>query len=611
MYSYPDFKLLKHRVILYISISSIFMTFFMWLFCFLVFNTVNRSEQLYYYFFILVLFLIVFIGLGIFGLFKLLKPIEKIMISHFQNLDLIIDEKSAKVEKYYSDFLYEKEKSFRYINIVGVILLSLDAQYKVKMINKKGASVLGYSESEIIGKNWFENFVYTDDIDSFINNIQYNNTKVENAVFESHIINNSGVKRIINWTVVYLGSDNKNDDEYILSGEDITERKNLEDQYRQAQKMESIGRLAGGVAHDFNNLLTIIIGNTDILLSEVEKETDLYRDLESIGKAATRAASLTDQLLAFSRKQILKPQVFNVNQSIVNVIKMISRLIGENITIETHLSDDIKKIKADKGQFEQILLNLAVNSRDAMPTGGKIVISSKNIHIDSYYCRNYSDARPGQFVCISFSDSGLGISESVQKNIFEPFYTTKDIGKGTGLGLSVVYGIVKQHEGWINVRSKQGEGTTFNIYLPILFEDRDDSMIIEENMDKYIGSGETILFVEDEEDIRKIIPTILIKKGYNTLIASNIIEGQSIFEKKSKKIDLIITDVVLPDGTGIEMVKKIEANYKNIKVIFSSGYVADTKEINEMTEKGYFFIQKPYSVIELLKLIKLQFISNK
>ncbi|HHE47045.1 MAG TPA: PAS domain S-box protein, partial [Bacteroidetes bacterium] len=352
---------------------------------------------------------------------------------------------------------------------------------------------------------------------------------------------------------------------------DITNYKKLEDQFRQAQKMEAVGKLAGGVAHDFNNLLTVISGTVELMMMSLNKDDPLVSDLEEVMKASQRAAQLTGQLLAFSRKQTLQPKVLNVNSILLNLEKMLQRIIGEDIKFETFYADDLKQIRIDPGQFEQIILNLTVNARDAMPNGGSLIIETMNIELTEEYCATHHEVKPGDYVMVSVSDSGCGMTDEIKSQIFDPFFTTKDQGRGTGLGLSTVFGIVKQSDGFIYVYSEPGKGTTFKIYLP-WFEGEEESLELRTVSDESLRGDETVLVVEDEEGVRHIAVRSLEKFGYRVIEAENGGAGYLKCRKLGGQVDLVVTDVVMPDMDGAEFVESIREFCPDTKVLYMSGY---------------------------------------
>lgn len=386
---------------------------------------------------------------------------------------------------------------------------------------------------------------------------------------------------------------------------DITERKKLESQFLHAQKMEAIGRMVGGVAHDFNNALTVIDGYSTMMLCGFNQDSPFRESAMSIKKASDYAAGLTRQLLAFSRKQVLQKKALNINTLVTDMEKMLKRVIGEDIKIKLVLSPGLRNSSVDPGQLEQVMMNLAVNARDAMPKGGDLTISTENVIIDEEYCQLITDAKPGDFVRLSIQDSGIGMSEEIQKHLFEPFFTTKGLGKGTGLGLSVVYGIIRQHDGWINAYSEPGRGTTFNIYLPAL------STAVELDvkkeplpLDRLKGNGERILVVEDEPKILEFLSYILRKNNYCVWTAGTAKEAGDIFRREKNKFHLILSDVVLPDKDGTELVEELVVLNPDIKVVFQSGYSDEQSRWSIIREKGHYFIQKPYGPVELLNVIR-------
>lgn len=392
---------------------------------------------------------------------------------------------------------------------------------------------------------------------------------------------------------------------------DITDRKNAEEmqektraQLLQAQKMEAIGILAGGIAHDFNNLLTAIQGSSDMAIQKVDRKDNICIDLEEIQSAAVRAADLTRQLLMFSRKQPMEFQPIDLNLTVRSLLKLIHRLIGEDIRISTSFDPSLCVVMSDRGSLEQAVMNLAVNARDAMPDGGKLVIRTKNVGLSKEQAAAMPEARPGAFVCLSVIDKGIGMDRETVERIFEPFFSTKSHGKGTGLGLSVVYGIIKQHDGWIHVNSSPGTGSTFDVYLPAAAESpqKDDKHPVSPT--DLGGNGERILVVEDEENVRRFIVKALCKHGYEVQAASNVKEALDIFENAKKPFTLVFSDVVLPDKSGIQLVKIIQEKNKKIKFILSSGYTDKKSRWETIHEMGIPFLQKPYSLIELLQNIK-------
>lgn len=384
----------------------------------------------------------------------------------------------------------------------------------------------------------------------------------------------------------------------IVVNQDISEREKLHSQLIQAQKMESVGRLAGGVAHDFNNMLMVIMGYAEISINMLNPDDPIYENLVQILNAAQRSSDITRQLLAFARKQAVYPKVININQSIENMLKMLKRLIGENIHLKFQPSKDLWNINIDPSQIDQILANLCVNARDAINGVGNIIIQTCNITCDESYCLNYDYAKQGEYVLLTVSDDGCGINKEDINNIFEPFFTTKAVGKGTGLGLSTVYGIVKQNNGFINVYSEHGIGTTFKAYLPKHTDTIEPNE--QENKEQAEDGHETILIVEDEQTILNMVKIMLEKVGYNVLTASLPAKAVDIAKNYAGEIELLITDVIMPEMNGQELFSNISRLRPNIKCLFMSGYTADIININGILDKGMHLIQKPFSKKELV-----------
>jgi len=376
-----------------------------------------------------------------------------------------------------------------------------------------------------------------------------------------------------------------------------------EAQLRQAQKIEAVGRLAAGVAHDFNNILTAITGHSEMLLRRLDAGDPRRTHAEQIEKAAYFAAALTRQLLTFSRKQVIEPRVLNLNTVVLNVEKMLRRLIGEDIEFGTVLEPRAAFIKADPGQIEQVIMNLAVNARDAMPTGGKLTVTTANTTLDENYLKNFSDLNAGDYVLLAITDTGTGISEEVKAHLFEPFFTTKPAGKGTGLGLATCFGIVKQNAGHITLYSELGKGTTFKVYFPRV-ESALEPIHVRTEAAEAAGGGETVLLVEDEPAVRDLAVATLRDKGYTVFEASNGAEGLRMAQQLDGNIDLVLTDVVMPVMGGKEMADALHATHPHTKVLFTSGYAEEAIGTHGILRPGIVFLQKPYMTTTLARKVR-------
>ena len=385
--------------------------------------------------------------------------------------------------------------------------------------------------------------------------------------------------------------------------QDVTERVALEEQLRQSQKMEAVGRLAGGVAHDFNNLLTVILGYSQILADGLPPGSRLADSTGQIKSAADRAAGITRQLLAFSRKTVLSPRVINLNEVVVNLDSLLRRLIGDDIEVFTVPAKHLGSVKADPSQIEQVVMNLALNARDAMPHGGKVMLETSNVTLEAPYAREHQSLEPGRYVMLAVSDTGEGMSVETQARIFEPFYTTKDVGKGTGLGLSMVYGIVKQSGGFIWVYSEPDRGTTFKIYFPRIDQPA-ELLLAEKHVDKVQRGTETILLVEDDEQLRQLSSSVLAHCGYNVLVASTPEEGLAVCKANSKNIALLVTDVVMPRMNGRQLAKQILKLHPAMKVLYISGYTNNAIVHYGVLDSGLWFLPKPFTLSALVAKVR-------
>jgi two-component system cell cycle sensor histidine kinase/response regulator CckA len=387
-------------------------------------------------------------------------------------------------------------------------------------------------------------------------------------------------------------------------GADVTDVLNLEAQFRHAQKLESVGQLAAGVAHDFNNILTVIQGYADCLLARCQGDKTNEAALKQISDASKRAAALTRQLLMFSRKQLIQPKVLDLNSVLQNLGKMLPRLLGEDIVLQMEYAEVVPRIEADTGMVEQVVMNLAVNARDAMPKGGHLSISTEGAVIEEDYARRHPDSRPGQYACLTVTDTGCGMDAKTLERIFEPFFTTKAVGKGTGLGLATVYGIVKQHQGWLEVASEVGSGTMFKVFFPGVAKVEEPSADSTATPAAVRGGSETILLVEDEPVLRELVREILQAYEYHVIEAGSGVEALRVWDEFNGQVDLLLTDMVMPEGmTGGELAAQLRRRKPTLRVIFSSGYSPEALG-RDFTHEDTLFLPKPYLPPQLASLVR-------
>jgi two-component system cell cycle sensor histidine kinase/response regulator CckA len=468
-----------------------------------------------------------------------------------------------------------------------------DADFRVTDWNPAAERILGYTKREALGK------VPNDlNLPSFHADATKIMERLRAGDMEAYSINENLTKdgRIITcqWLNTPLMDDAGQFAGLLCLAQDVTERKSLEDQLRQAQKMEAIGSLAGGVAHDFNNLLTIINGYSEMIPDQLPADSPVRDLVREIGQAGERAASLTRQLLAFSRKQVLEPKVLNLNAVVTDIAKMLKRLIGEDVDLNTGLETGLGRVKADPGQIEQILINLAVNARDAMPQGGKLTIETANVELDESYAQSHSDVRPGRYVLLALTDTGTGMDEATKSRIFEPFFTTKEPGKGTGLGLATVYGIVKQSGGHLTVYSEPGHGTAFKIYLPLV-QEAIPTRKSDASLRRSLHGTETILLTEDEPAVRALARYTLQIHGYTVLEASQGEKALRIAQEFEGSIHLLVTDVVMPVMGGRQLAEQLAAIRPGLKVLYLSGYTDDAVVRHGVLQAEAAFLQKPFT----------------
>jgi two-component system cell cycle sensor histidine kinase/response regulator CckA len=629
-----------------------------------------------------------------------------------------------------SDKLMKESMTQQFLDVVDVMVLVINKDEKVELINKKGCTILGYSQVEVIGQNWFDQFIPQEERDKIRAAFQKMLKREFNLDqnFENSVLTKSGEQKIISWKNALLKDDNGNIVSTLSSGLDITEwkltetelraseekyrsffeedltgdyistpegrllicnpaflrifgfmsleeaqktpltrlyrtpdersefldqlrkekklenielelrrmdgkpvyviqnvsgffdkdnnliqikgylyditsHKKMEEQFWQAQKMEAVGRLAGGVAHDFNNMLSVISGYSELLTRKLPEDSPMRREVSMIKQASEKAEALTRHLLAFSRRQIMRPINLNLNDLIDELQMMLERLIGEDIRLIMKTGNNIGNVKADPGQIEQALMNMAVNARDAMPDGGTLTIETANVDLTEGVVHKRVTMQPGAYVLLTVSDTGIGMNQETQANIFEPFFTTKEKGKGTGLGLSTVYGVVKQSGGYIWVYSEPGHGTTFKIYLPRVAEQADQLPVAEQAPEKLDGT-ETVLLVEDDEGVRGVCEAILTEHGYKVIAAQNGEEALKVFNRNRGAIDLLVTDVVMPGISGPELAGQTKPFRNNMRVLYVSGYAEDAIVHHGKLDPGISFLQKPFSPNDLLLKVR-------
>jgi len=505
--------------------------------------------------------------------------------------------------KQIEDALGESEEKFRTLveqSPLGISLIAKDGRYKYT--NPRFQEMFGYTIEDIpTGQAWFEKAFPDKDyrtkaLNTWLEDLKQTGIgQSKSRVFWVHC--KDGSRKEIQFRLVLLDNFDR-----VIIYEDITEKTIMERQLQQAQKMEAVGTLAGGIAHDFNNMLGAILGRAEMILMEMKPEDPQRSDLEEIHRAATRSADLTRQLLAFARKQTISPKVLELNDAVEASLKMLRRLIGEDIDLVWQPDTNLWLVKIDLSQVDQILTNLCVNARDAISGTGKVTIETKNVVLDQVCYTPHTGFKPGRYVMLAVSDDGCGMAKETLDNAFEPFFTTKKVGQGTGLGLATVYGIVKQNNGFINVYSEPGMGTVIKIYLPQIqktIEEKEKPFATE------IAKGtESVLVVEDEASVLSLIKTVLERYGYTVLAARTPSQALEMVECHQGSIHILLTDVVMPEMNGKELKERIEQLKPNLKVMFMSGYTTDIIMHRGILEKDTHFLQKPFSVDSLVNKVR-------
>jgi PAS domain S-box-containing protein len=490
----------------------------------------------------------------------------------------------------------------RYRNLVdnlGDVVFSTDTQGRVQYMSPAVQRLFGHPPQDVVGQH-FSVFVHPEDVPGLAESLQ----KTLGGTAEPHefrgLDKDGGIRHLRATSRVRWEAGRPVGVDGVLV--DLTERRKTEEQLRASQRLESVGRLAGGVAHDFNNLLTVINTNATFALEGLPESHPVYQDVVEIRDAGKRAAALTRQLLAFSRKQVLAPVVLNVNTVVTGIMGMLRRLLGEDITITTHLAADLGSALVDAGQLEQVIMNLAVNARDAMAGGGRLTVETCNADVDECFAEQHAAVTPGRFVMLSVTDTGCGMDAATQEHIFEPFFTTKDKGKGTGLGLATVYGIIKQSGGHIWVYSKPGQGTAFKLYLPRV--DAAAQAMAPVTRPVVSTGNETVLVVEDEDAVRRLVERILVAAGYRVHSASMVADALRLFAEHGANVDLLLTDVVMPQVSGRVLADRLAGQRPALKVLFMSGYTDDAIAHHGVLDPGTRLLGKPFSAAELTRKVR-------
>ncbi len=506
--------------------------------------------------------------------------------------------------------LFDREELFRLISENAADMIAVVDTAGHRIYNSPAyRRILGYSPEDLETTSSFEQ-IHPEDRQRVAEAAKHAGETGEGLPLEYRIRHKDGTWRTLESTASVVRDAHGKVEKLVIVNRDITKRKRAEDalrqsedQLRQAQKMEAVGRLSGGIAHDFNNLLNVIIGYSELLELRVTPGDLLRKNIDEIRKAGQRAATLIRQLMTFSRRQVLEPKILDLNMIVKDMGGMLQRLLGEDIELTTLLDPHLGRVKADQGQIDQVIMNLSVNARDAMPEGGKLTIETANAELDESSIAQSSDLRPGLYVRLAVSDTGIGMDEETQRHIFEPFFTTKEIGKGTGLGLATAYGFVKQSGGCIMVRSEPTKGSTFLIYLPLAGGAVETPQLRESPAQTTQGS-ETILLVEDEESLRNLAYELLSQNGYNVLVAKDGAEAIELARRHEGSLHLLLTDVVMARMSGPALAESLVSARPDMKILYMSGYADHSTALVSSLQSGSSLLQKPYTRDDLIRKVR-------
>ncbi|HEV2206629.1 MAG TPA: ATP-binding protein, partial [Candidatus Acidoferrales bacterium] len=499
--------------------------------------------------------------------------------------------------------LLAQEELFRLIGENAVDMIAVVTVDGRRLYNSPSyEKVLGYSPEELERVSAYEQ-IHPDDVAAVKAAAEEARTTGVGRCLEYRVRHKNGEWRVLESTASAVRDSSGKVEKLVIVNRDVTQRHELQQQLVLSQRLEAVGKLSGGIAHDFNNLLGVIIGYSEALQQSVGPDDPMREPVDEIRKAGQRAATLTQQLLAFSRKQVLEPKIIDVNAIVLDMEKMLRRLIGEDIALKFNVHPDVGNVKADRGQLEQVVLNLAVNARDAMPRGGELRIEAENRELTEQDKRRYRYVVPGWYVVLTVSDTGVGMDAETQSHIFEPFFTTKQKGKGTGLGLATVYGIVKQSGGYIWLDSAPGQGTTFRIFLPRVEAVVETAAPVQSTVTRHDGTR-TILLVEDEPSLRKLTRTTLANAGYRLLEAADASHAIEIAGDPALRIDLLLTDVIMPGMSGGDLAKRLAPRRPEMHVLFMSGYTDGAIEVQGDLKPGLVVLRKPFARETLLRAVE-------